>query len=239
MVKLAAPLGTRAVYDANDGSRMLQSGPAPGDPACPPLPPPPRFPTPLESAIRERNDYGMNVDPVYVQSLLDRGRTFTEPEERWIRSYKRIADQDDIDEYFEHRREDWGGTSLIADYPAKPYVLVRLLRHQAFHEQRLKRLATDPDRLRTQLSTVQRDWFYTLPQHIGDDAGLTDGFFDGYGRAGFYVVVAQGHAETQSVDVTVITARTDAAEYFRRRFGSIVNVQVVGDRFECRASYLG
>ena len=240
VVKLAAPLGTRAVYDASDGSRMLQSGPAPGDPECPPLPPPPRFATPLESAIWERNGYGMNVDPAYVQSLLDRGRTFTRPEQRWIRSYKRVVDyRSDVDDYFEHRRADLGGTSVIGDYPATPYVLVRLLRHQAFHERRLKRLSTSPDRLRTKLSTVQRDWFYTLPQHIGDDAGLTDGFFDGYGRAGFYVVVVEGHEETQSVDVTVITARADAAEYFRRLYGPIVNVQVVGDRFECRASYHG
>ena len=43
--------------------------------------------------------------------------------------------------------------------------------------QRLKRLSKYE--VRTVRSTVQRDWFYELPQHIGDDAGLTDGFFDG------------------------------------------------------------
>ena len=34
-IKLRAPLGGRAVYDANDGGRMLQVGPSPGDPPCP------------------------------------------------------------------------------------------------------------------------------------------------------------------------------------------------------------
>ena len=33
--KLSAPLGDRPVYDAYDGSRLLQTGPSPGDPPCP------------------------------------------------------------------------------------------------------------------------------------------------------------------------------------------------------------
>jgi hypothetical protein len=235
VVRLGAPLGTRAVYDAYDGGRMLQSGPSPGDPPCPVRP----ERTPLQSAMVEREQYGMNTDPGYVQWLLGQGRTFTEHEERWIESVRRVDFQSKINDYVHHWSEAWGGNTLVADYPAKPYLLVRLLRRREVHERRLKRLAEYPDQLRTQLSSVQRDWFYDLPQHIGDDAGLTDGFFDGYGRDGIYFVQAEGDESTQSVGVTVITPRTDAAEYLTRRYGPLVKVTVIGDRFECRGSYFG
>jgi hypothetical protein len=233
VVALHAPLGARAVYDADDGERLLQTGPAPGDPACPAPP----APSPLDDAIRERARYGMNTDPAYVQSLLAQGRTFTDDEQRWLDGDRALEDQGKLSDYLFHWARDWGGNTIVGSYPDKPYLLVRFLRRRAFHERRIKRLAKYPDQLRTIRSTVQRDWFYTLPQYIGDDALMTDDFLDGYGRAGFYVVLAEGHEETQSVDVTVITPRADAAAYFAARYGPLVRVHVIGDRFECRGSY--
>ena len=74
---------------------------------------------------------------------------------------------------------------------------------------------------------------------IGDEARANGGFLDGYGRDGFYVNPdeSDGEESTQTVDIDVITTRTDAAEYFTRRFGPLVRVRVIGDRFECRGSY--
>jgi hypothetical protein len=233
-VKLGAPLGDRAVYDANDGSRMLQSGPSPGAPPCPA---PREQLTPIEQAVLERERYGMNTDPAYVQSLLDDDRTYTEHERRWLKSVGRLDREQDVDDYVWHWSEDWGGTTVVARYPERPYLVVRLLRRVAFHAQRIRRLSKDD--VRIVRSTVQRDFFYELPQNIGDDAGRSDGFLDGYGRNGFYVAGAEGDESEQVVDVKVITARTDAASWFARVYGPLVRVEVIGDRFECRGSYSG
>ena len=64
---LSAPLGDRAVIDAFNGKRLLQVGPKPGEPACPPVP---DELTPLAEGVRRRAEYGMRADPGYVQSLL-------------------------------------------------------------------------------------------------------------------------------------------------------------------------
>jgi hypothetical protein len=236
VARLSAPLGGRPVYDADDGRRLLQSGPSPGDPACPDPPNRERTP-PLEAAIRDRARYGMNTDPAYVQSLLDDDRTYTEHERRWLKTVERVDYQSKVDDYLQHWRDDWGGTTTYAQYPNPPIMVVYLLRRDALHTARLKALSKYPDLLRTVHSTVQRDYFYELPQIIGDEAGRNDGFLGGYGRDGFYVSGAEGDEGSQSVDVEVITARTDAAEYFTARFGPLVRVKVLGDRFECRGSY--
>ena len=164
-VKLRAPLGTRSAYDARDGSRMVQSGPSPGDPPCPERPPPD---TPLQRAIEEREQYGMNTDPAYVQALLDGDRTFTEHEQRC--PIGRIDFEQRVDDYVQH----WGGTSVVGRYPEPPYLLVRLLRRRPSTRSdcsgsRAIRCASRP------------------PNDINDDARLTDDFLGGYGRDGFFV----------------------------------------------------
>ena len=234
---LGAPLADRPVYDAYDGSRLLQTGPSPGDPPCPE--PPNREQTPLEQAIQQREEYGMNTDPAYVQTLLDAGQTYTPGEQRWLQNYQDIAYESKVDAYLQHWREDWGGNSVYAQYPDPPILVIRLLRRLPLHTKRLKALSQHPDQLRTITSTVQRDVFYELPYVIGDEARANGGFLDGYGRSGFYVNPdeSDGDEGTQTVDIDVITTRTDAAAYFTRRFGPLVRVTVIGDRFECRGSY--
>jgi hypothetical protein len=39
------------------------------------------------------------------------------------------------------------------------------------------------------------------------------------------------------VELQVITPRPDAVAYFTNRYGPLVHVIVIGDRFECTASY--
>ena len=116
-------------------------------------------------AILERERYGMNIDPAYVQSLLNDDRTFTEHERRWIKSFQRVEFESAVDDYVQHWREDWGGTSVIARYPDRPYLLVRLLRRVGFHSQRIKRLSkydvrivrsSDPARLLLRAAAAHR-----------------------------------------------------------------------------------
>ena len=87
--------------------------------------------------------------------------------------------------------------------------------------------------MRFEASTVQRDWFYTLPLYIGDDARASDGYLDN----DIYVVQEEGHEGSQTVDVYVITTRPDAEAYLKGRYGGIVRVHVIGDRVECRGGY--
>jgi hypothetical protein len=236
VAKLGAPLGDRAVYDASDGRRLTQTGPSPGDPPCPERPP---DKTPLEQAIAQRAEYDMNTDPAFVQPLVDAGETFTAEEKAWIEQVQEIGYQSKVEDYVEHWREDWGGETVLAHYPDPPILVIYLLRRQALHTERLKALTDHPDQLRTVTGKIQRDYFYELPYIIGDEARANGGFLDGYGRAGFYVDPQEtdGDPGTQTVDIDVITTRTDAAEYFQRRWGPIVRVTVIGDRFECRGSY--
>ncbi len=119
---LSQPLGARPVIDAASGRRARQRGPSPGDPPCPER----VAPTELERVIKERTGYGMRADAPYVQSLLADDREFTEPERRWVKSVQRLDSDNRIHEYTIHYRKEWGGTSVVADYPAKPYLLVRL-----------------------------------------------------------------------------------------------------------------
>jgi len=225
---LSQPLAGRAVYDASNGKRILQSGPSPGDPPCPAKP----ASSELERVMKERADYGMRADAAYVQSLLDDDREYTEPERRWVKSVERLEFDQRIDDYTTHYRKDWGGTAVVADYPAKPYLLIRLTKRIRFHTRELKKLARRPDEIRTVKAVHTADELYETADRINQDALAGDGFLDGYGRAGFRVLVANGQDDTADVVVQVITTRTDAAAYFAR-YGDYVKVEVVGDRFEC------
>ena len=209
------------MIDAASGKRARQQGPRPGDPPCPVR----AEPTELERVIKERIEYGMRADAPYVQSLLADDREFTEPERRWVKSVQRLDLDNRIHEYTIHYRKEWGGTTVVADYPAKPYLLVRLTKRVAFHTRELRKL---DDRIRTVKAVHAVDEFYATADRINDDARAADGYLDG-----FYVLGANGHDQTANVEVEVVTTRTDAAAYFAARYGEYVQVEVVGDRPEC------
>jgi hypothetical protein len=230
VARLRAPLGNRPVYDASDGRRLLQSGPAPGAPPCPVQP----ERTPLERLAAERAGQGMSTDPALVESLLAADETYTPDEQAWRALVYAAEFENGIHDYLHGGRvsPDWGGTTLVARYPEPPYLLVRFIRRFAFHVREVQKLAKVP--VRFERSTVQRDWFYTLPLYIGDDARANDGFLED-----FYVAHTDGQEGTQTVDVWVITTRplAEAEAYFKGRYGGIVRVHVIGDRVECRGSY--
>jgi len=235
VVRLREPLGARPVYDAYDGRRLVQSGPSPGAPPCP-VRPEPGVQSPLDSLIAQREGYGMNADPAYVQSLVDAGLEYTPEEQAWIDLDERYTGND-VEDYLQGGRErrDWGGNAYVARYPEPPYLIVRLIGHFALRERDIRAIAQRKGLdVRFERSTVQRDWFYTLPQYIDDDARRADGYLED-----FYVVGAEGDEGDQAVDVWVITTRTqaEADAYFKPRYGGIVRVHIIGDRVECRGGY--
>ena len=97
--------------------RMLQTGPSPGDPPCPV---PPAGAAPLEAAIAERARYGMNTDPAYVQSLLDRGERFTPHERSGSKTDQRVDSTGRSTTTCSDWREDWGGTTIVATTRSVP-----------------------------------------------------------------------------------------------------------------------
>ncbi|HEY6887958.1 MAG TPA: hypothetical protein VI300_09270, partial [Solirubrobacter sp.] len=111
---LSQPLAGRLVIDAASGKRVRQKGPTPGDPPCPVRP----ERTELERVMQERAQYGMRADAPYVQSLLADDREFTEHERRWVKSVQRLDAENRVHEYMIHYRKEWGGTTVVADYPA-------------------------------------------------------------------------------------------------------------------------
>ena len=232
VVRLKAPLGGRPVYDASNGARLVQNGPAPGAPPCPTIARE-EF-TPLDELTAEREQYGMNVDPAFLQTLIDADIRYTPEEQKWLDHYREIEGGGRAEDYLMggRVRRDWGGNTVVARYPDPPYMIVRLLRNFARHQREVLKLAELP--IRFERSTVQREWFYTLPLYIGDDARANDGFLED-----FFVAQTDGHESTQTVDVWVITTRplAEAEAYFKGRYGGIVRVHVIGDRVECRGSY--
>lgn len=228
VVRLSAPLAGRPVYDASSGARLLQVGPAPGQPPCPVHP----KITPLESLTQQRARYGMNTDPAFVQSLLDADREYTPEEQAWVTALQEAEYDDGVHDYLHSGRvyRDWGGTTLVTRYPEPPSLLIRFVRRVAFHEREIRKLAKLP--VQVVRSTVPRDWFYALPQHIEDDARLADGYIDDV-----FVVHADGDESAQVVNVHVIATRPDAEAFLKARYGGILRVHVIGDRVECRGAY--
>ena len=176
----------------------------------------------------------MSTDPALLESLLAADETYTPEEKAWREQVHAADFENGIHDYLHGGRvsPDWGGTTLVARYPEPPYLLVRFIRRFAFHVREVQELAKVP--VRFERSTVQRDWFYTLPLYIGDDARANDGFLED-----FYVAQTDGDEGTQTVDVWVITTRppAEAEAYFKGRYGGIVRVHLIGDRVECRGSY--
>jgi hypothetical protein len=71
---------------------------------------------------------------------------------------------------------------------------------------------------------------------LRDDV-MHDGFFDGYGRAGFFVRSIRPDDDDGVVELEVVGVRADAAPYFAAAYGPLVRVEVVGDRYECAGRY--
>jgi hypothetical protein len=224
-VALSAPLGDRAVVDTSTELRMRQRGPSPGDPPCPAV-----ERTPLDQAIHARAERHLRADPDYVRAILARGRgIYTRDETRWLERREKLMDQDGLDDYLRKHADVDGGETIEGDYPAQPYVLVRLTRPLPG----LAKHAKYPQQLRTVIVAHSELELDALGDRIQKDADATQYFFDGYGRAGFYVRGIYTDVPTGTVTMNIVTARTDAQTYFTQRYGPLVRPVVVGDRFEC------
>jgi hypothetical protein len=176
---------------------------------------------------------GMRAEPAYVQSLLNRGHMFTKPEERWWERAREVAV-----EHLDVKDKTYAGSVVIANHYPDPAVAVyRFTRNARSHLAALRKRSKHPDAIRVENVTVTADQLAALNTRIADDAQTVSHFFDGYGHAGFYLIGLWRNELTLQVELQVITPRPDAVAYFTNRYGPLVHVSVIGDRFDCAASY--
>jgi hypothetical protein len=122
-------------------------------------------------------------------------------------------------------------------HPASPRAVYRFTRHARSHLATLRKRSKFPDAIRVENTSVTTDQLDALNKRIAEDAQAVDRFFDGYGRVGLYLVGLWRDELTTRVELQVITPRPDAVAYFTSRYGPLVHVSVIGDRFECATSY--
>jgi hypothetical protein len=216
------------VIDAATGLRLLQSGPSPGEPACPPPPPPL---TRLQAMIEQRADEGLRHDAGYVQAMLTRKDPFTKAERKWLSGREKLEEQTAVERYLAAHHGESGGWTVAGTFPETPYVLARVTQRPAYHLAQLRKLTKAPLKVVTVAHTL--DELYALSDRIQSDAKLAGGFFDGYGDAGFRFLSADVDEDAGTVVVDAITPRADAAAYFQGRYGPLVQVRLRGTRFEC------
>jgi hypothetical protein len=217
-VALSAPLGDRAVIDAGDGRRLRQRGPSPGEPPCPPDPPPG---TMVEELVAARGDMGLRNDRAFVRRLLRRERRYTPAEVPFVDAWERLEFLPRLERYFARHRDEFGGREIRGRYPGRPYVLARFTRRLAFHRRNLARIVP----VRVARARFTEADLFRLAERIDP------GFVDGWGDAG--ILVRRASVERNRIVVEVVTARDDYAAVLRRRFGAAVRAVLVGRRHEC------
>ena len=198
------------------------------EPFC--RPPPPEPPRTLIQDYQElRELYGLRTDAAYIRRLIRRG-TFTKqtvdmdrfPATPREQRYIALRDQLDLgaraNRYLTRRPDLDGGTSIEDAFPRDPYLLVRLTRDRARHTRALRRLVRFPRLLRTKTVTLSFRDMDRLAARISRA---------GADRDGIRVAYAEPDIRTNTVEVFAITKRTDAARYFRARYGPRVRTRVI------------
>jgi hypothetical protein len=195
------------------------------EPMCRVIPPRPR-PTRVEIYQQVRESHGFRHDRAYVRRLMRRGiytrgiERFpaTRRERRYLRLRDRLQLDDAADRYMRRHRDVDGGISLEDGWPRDPYILVRLTRDRLEHQRALRRLVRYPRLLRTKTVALSERALGRLQDRIDWSAAARDGI---------YIDTSAPDIDATTVDLEVITERTDAAEYFRARYGPRIRVRVV------------
>jgi hypothetical protein len=222
---LAALLSSLALAVSGAGTSVT--------PTC--TPPPVVREDPLAHFIDARREFGFRHDRAYVRRLVRRDVweydvgefPVTPRENRYLRLRDRLGFEPGIDRYLRAHPGLSGGISIEDDWPRGPYLLVRVTRRPAFHLRGLKRVARFPDNVRTiKVERSERE-LRRLQNRVSFRAHTADGF---------HVQGAGVDIDTGTVEIELITARTDHAAYFRARYGPHVRTTVIATeltRLEC------
>ena len=195
------------------------------EPMCRPRPERPQ-PTRVEIYRQIREAHGFRHDRAYVRRLMRRGLYTRDvqrfPVTRRELRYVRLRDRLDLgaraDRYLRQRPAIDGGTSIEDGWPRDPYILVRVTRDRAEHARAIRRLALQPRHVRTKLVELSERALDRLRDRVDTRAAARDGI---------HVSSTSYDTDAAKVDLGVITERTDAAAYFRARYGPRIRVRVI------------
>lgn len=195
----------------------------------PPVPPRGAERVRLDGFVAHRRIFGFRTDLGYVRSLVRSDGLWddfldipiTRSEQRYIRLRDRVDLGPDAERYLRERPDIYGGRSIEDGWPGDPYMLVRVTRDVAVHRAALLRLARYPTRLRVRWTALSERQLGRLQRRIlRDDKRLAAMGFD-------LASVGRGRGR---IHVGVITARSDYARHFARRYGPSVQVQRIATR---------
>ena len=190
----------------------------------------------LEYYAERRAEVGFRSDIPYIQELIRRGVweydvgdiPVTPAENRYLRLRDRLDLGRRAYRYLRKRRDLSGGISVEDDWPRGPYLLVRVTRDAAAHAANLRRLARFPRNLRV----VQVRWSERQLRRV---ANRIDPDLKELEAAGFELSSWGPDISTNTVEVELITKRTDHTEYFAARYGPVTTTVIATEptRLEC------
>ena len=195
------------------------------EPMCRVIPERPE-PTTIEIYQQIREGHGFRHDRAYVRRLMRRG-LYTRgiehfPVTRRERRYHELRNRLDLGRrayrYLSRRPAIDGGTSIEDAWPRDPYILVRVTRDRAKHARAMRRLALQPRHVRTKLVELSERALDRMRDRVDTRAAARDGI---------HVIGSFYDTDRAVVELELITERTDAAEYFRARYGPRIRVQVI------------
>ena len=204
---------------------------------CQPPPTPPRAPTAAEKKLAElevsaarRAEFGFRHDLPYVEALLAQGPRMgvrprrlhaghgaRDPLPRAPRSRSGTTRPSSATS---HRHPDLdGGTSVQDAWPKEPYLLVHVTREPAKQLAVLRRLASDPNHLRTtRVRYSERELSRLADRIFGEKPELN--------AAGFFLQGVGVDVDANRTEVELVTTRADAAAYFAQRYGPRVRTVI-------------
>jgi hypothetical protein len=187
----------------------------------------------LKDFARQRAQFGFRHDLPYVRELVARGvREYdvgyipvTPRENRYLKLRDELELGAKAERYLREHRDVDGGVNIRDAWPRDPYLEVRFTKDVQRNVAAIKRLARDPRHVRGARARYSLRELERLNDRVyGQRKAL--------GKAGFHLVSSSVAFEGY-VELDVITRRTDARAYFRKRYGAgAIKVTVyIGDEY--------
>jgi hypothetical protein len=192
-------------------------------------------PTVVEQAMAYRRMFGLPSGRRYVRRVQrsgarrdDQGYAFTRREWRYWRMRTRIelSDKRRVERYLDRRPGLSGGISIEDDWPAGPYLQVRVTRDPAVHQSALRRLYRH--RLRAVAVEHPDPALQALRDRISADRDALEA--EGFDIRGLGI-----DQDANRVVVHMVSSRSDHQQVFQERYGPAVLAFATPDdeRLEC------
>jgi hypothetical protein len=192
----------------------------------------------LKAYAAQRASFGFRHDLKYVKLLVKRGvREYdvgyipvTHAENRYLKLRDELTLGAKGNRFLHDHRAVAGGVEVEDDWPHQPYLEVGFTRDVQQNLEQLRSLARYPRNLRAKRVPYSEHALTHLANSVWKDAKRL--------RAAGFILTSTG-VGAFTADADVITTRTDAKAYFRRRYGAGLKVSVIATEeteLECAAS---